>query len=83
LQDVKATASSPTGIFKLPPKVVETPPSEQTVAAELGEKTPRENSFSLDGDAENRGHTRKHEDGDLQGRDGGDSDEEPSFGVAL
>jgi hypothetical protein len=80
LQDVKATASSPTGIFKLPPKMVETLSPEQTVAAELGEKTPRESSFSLDGDAESPGHTHKHEDEDIQG---GSSDEEPSFGVAL
>ena len=84
LQNVKATVSSPIGYVKPPPKVVETPSSEQTVAAELGEKTPREKEFPLDGDAESQGHTRKHEDGNLQGGDdGGNSDEEPSFGVAL
>lgn len=83
LQDVKATVSSPTGNFKPPPKVVETSSSEQTVVAELGEKTPRERSFTLDGDAESSGHTRKDGDGNFQGGDGGDSDEEPSFGVAL
>lgn len=82
LQNMKATISSPTGIIKLPPKVVETPSSEQVVVADTGEKTPKESSFSLDGDAESQ--TRKHEDGNIQGRDdGGDSDEEPSFGVAL
>jgi hypothetical protein len=84
LQDVKATVSPSTEIFKLPPKVMETPSSGQTVAAELGEKTPRESSFSLDGRGESPSHTRKHEDESFQGRhDGGDSDEEPSFGVAL
>jgi len=63
---------------------VETPSSEQTVATELGEKTPRESSFSLDGVTESQSQTRKHEDENRQGRDdGGDSDEEPSFGVAL
>ena len=81
---VKAAMPSLTGNVKLPPKVVETPSSEQTVAAELGEKTPKESSFSLDGGAGNKNHTRKHENGDRKGRDdGGDSDEEPSFGVAL
>ena len=82
LQNVKATISSSTGNVRLLPKVVETSSSEQTVATELGEKTPRESSFSLGGDAESQSHTRKHE--DKQARDdGGDSDEEPSFGVAL
>jgi len=52
--------------------------------AALDEKTPRESSFSLDGDSECQSHIREHEDDILQGRDdGGDSDEEPSFGVAL
>ena len=84
MQNVKATISSPTGNVKLPPKVVESPSLEQNVGAELGEKTPRESSFSLDGDAESQSHTRKDDDENLQGRDdGGDSDEEPSFGVAL
>jgi hypothetical protein len=84
IQNVKAAISSPTGNVKLPPKVVEIPSSEQTVAAGLDEKTPRESSFSLDGDAESQSHTRKDDDENLQGRDdGGDSDEEPSFGVAL
>jgi hypothetical protein len=52
------------------------------VAAELGEKTPRENTFSLDGDSGSQGHTPKHEDEKTQDRYDGDSDEEPSFGVA-
>jgi len=84
MQNMKATISSSTGSVKLPPKVMETPSSEQTAAAELGEETPRESSFSLDGDAESQSYTRKDDDENLQGRDdGGDSDEEPSFGVAL
>jgi hypothetical protein len=83
MQNVKATISSSTGNVKLPPKVVETP-SSQTAVAELGEETPRESSFSLSGDAESQSHTRKGDDENLQGRDDdGDSDEEPSFGVAL
>ncbi|KAF8500783.1 transport protein Avl9-domain-containing protein [Russula emetica] len=66
---------------KLPPSVVEAPSSE---AAEPDEKTPRESSFSLSGGAESQSHTRKDDDENLQGGDdGGDSDEEPSFGVAL
>jgi hypothetical protein len=50
---------------------------------ELGEKTPRESTFSLDGDAESQSDTPKHEDEKPQDRYDGDSDEEPSFGVAL
>lgn len=84
IQNVKATISSSTGNVKLPPKVVETPSLEQTVAAESDEKTPRESSFSLDGHAGSQSHTRIDDNGSLQGRDdGGDSEEEPSFGVAL
>jgi hypothetical protein len=84
IQNMKATISSSTGNVKLPPNVVETPSSGQTVATEVDEKTPRESSFSFDGDAESQSHTRKDDDESLQGRDdGGDSDEEPSFGVAL
>jgi hypothetical protein len=84
MQNMKATISSSTGNVKLPPNLVEAPPSEQTAAAELGEETPRESTFSLDRDAESQNHTRKDDDENLQGHDyGGDSDEEPSFGVAL
>jgi hypothetical protein len=81
MQNVKATISSSTGNVKLSPKVVEVPSSE---AAEPDEKTPRESSFSLNGGAESQSHTRKDDDENFQGGDdGGDSDEEPSFGVAL
>ncbi|KAH9991246.1 transport protein Avl9-domain-containing protein [Russula vinacea] len=82
---LKASISSSTGNAKLSPKVVQTSPPGQTVAEELGEKTPRENTFGPDGDAEsqNHTHTHKHEDETLQDRFDGDSDEEPSFGVAL
>jgi len=84
MQNLKASISSSTGNVKLPPTVVETPSAGQAVDAELGEKTPRESSFALDGDAESQGHTRKHENENIQDHnDGGDSDEEPSFGVAL
>jgi hypothetical protein len=84
MPSLKAISSS-TGIAKLSPKVVQTPPPGQTVAEELGEKTPRENTFGPDEDAEsqNHTHTHKHEDETLQDRFDGDSDEEPSFGVAL
>ncbi|KAN0123591.1 Transport protein Avl9 domain containing protein [Russula decolorans] len=84
LQNMKATISSSTGSVKLPAKMVETPSSEQTAAAELGEETPRERSFSLNGDAQSQSHTRKDDDENIQDHDdGGNSDEEPSFGVAL
>ena len=82
IQNLKASISSSTGNVKLPP-MVESPSSEQSPAAELGEKTPRESSFSFDGGAESQSHTSKHEDEKLGRDDGGDSDEEPSFGVAL
>ena len=81
---MKATISSSAGSVKLPAKVVETPSSEQTAAEELGEATPRESSFSVDGNAQSQSHTRRDDDENLQDHDdGGDSDEEPSFGVAL
>jgi hypothetical protein len=85
MPSLKASISSSTGNAKLSPKVVQTSPPGQTVAEELGEKTPRENTFGPDGDAEsqNHTHTHKHEDETLQDRFDGDSDEEPSFGVAL
>ena len=83
MQNLKASISPSTGNAKLPPRAVQTPPPGQTVAAELGEKTPRENTFSLDGDSGSQGHTPKHEDEKTQDRYDGDSDEEPSFGVAL
>jgi hypothetical protein len=82
MQNLRAFISSSTGNVKLPPRAVQTPPPGQTVAAELGEKTPRENTFSLDGDSGSQGHTPKHEDEKTQDRYDGDSDEEPSFGVA-
>lgn len=82
IPSLKASISSSTGIVKLPSKVVQTPPPGQTVAEELGEKTPRENTFGPDGDAESQNHTHKHDE-TLQDRYDGDSDEEPSFGVAL
>jgi hypothetical protein len=83
MQNLRESISSPTGNVKLPPKMVQTPPPGQNVAVDLGEKTPRESTFSLDGDAESQSHTPKHEDERLQDRYDGDSDEEPSFGVAL
>ena len=52
----------------------------QSVAAELGEKTP---TFFLDGDAESQSRTPKHEDEKIQDRYDGDSDEGPSLGIAL
>jgi hypothetical protein len=83
MQNLRASISSSTGNVKLPPRAVQTPPPGQTVAAELGEKTPRENTFSLDGDAGSQSHTPKHEDEKTQDGYDGDSDEELSFGVAL
>ena len=83
VQNLRASISPLTGNAKLPPRAVQTPPPGQTVAAELGEKTPREDTLSLDGDAGSQSHTPKHEDGKTQDRYDGDSDEEPSFGVAL
>lgn len=77
MQNLRPSISSLTGNVKLPPE------AEQAVAAELGEKTPRESTFSLDGDAESQSHAPKHEDEKLQDRYDGDSDDEPSFGVAL
>jgi hypothetical protein len=81
MQNLRASTSPSTGNAKLPPRAVQTPPPG--VAAELGEKTPRESTFSLDGNAGSQSHTPKHEDEKTQDRYDGDSDEEPSFGVAL
>ena len=52
-------SSTRTLYVKFLPNVMETLYPEQTVVAELGEKTPRERSFSLDpdGDAESLCHT--------------------------
>jgi hypothetical protein len=51
-KNVNVAISSSTGNVNLSPTVVETPSSERTVTAELGEKTPSESFFPLDGDAE-------------------------------
>ena len=55
MQTLRASISSSTGNIKLPPRAVHTPPPGQIVAAELGEKTPRETTFSLDGDSGSHG----------------------------
>ena len=74
--------TSPTGDAKLIPPMIQTPPQGGPLpAADLGEKTPRGNGFSPDGDVESREITREHEEASV--RYDGDSDEEPSFGVAL
>ncbi|KAI0297759.1 transport protein Avl9-domain-containing protein [Russula brevipes] len=73
-RDSTASVSSPTGSVKLSPMMVRTPPPGLVTAMDLGEKTPRGSGFRLSGDAE-------HE--EARGRSSGDSDEEPSFGVAL
>ena len=71
--------SSLTGNIKLPPRAVQTLPPGNGVAAELGGKKSRENTFSLNGDAEGQRHTPKHEDEKLQDWYDGDSDEESSL----
>ena len=76
-----STSASPTVDAKLPPMTIQTPPSGLVPAVDLGEKTPRGNGFHPGGDVESQGPTREHE--QAQVRSGGDSDEEPSFGVAL
>ncbi|KAI0252127.1 transport protein Avl9-domain-containing protein [Lactifluus subvellereus] len=73
--------ASPTGDAKLPPMMIQTPSPGLVPGVDLGEKTPRGDGFRPGGDAESRGPTREHE--QAQVRSDGDSDEEPSFGVAL
>jgi hypothetical protein len=76
--------TSPTGDAKLIPQapMIPTPPQGGPLpAADFGEKTPKGNEFSHDGDVESRETTREHEQAPVH--DDGDSDEEPSFGVAL
>lgn len=68
--------------------VVQTPPLDPATAVDLGEKTPRGSGFSLDGDPKSQEPQHEHEHDEAeheksQGRYDGDSDEEPSFGVAL
>jgi len=87
-QSSGASMSSSTGDVGLPPMVVQTPPLDTTTAVDLGEKTPRGSGFSLDGDPESQGSKHEHEHDEAeheksQHRYDGDSDEEPSFGVAL
>ena len=71
-----STPASPTGDVK-PPPTIQTP-APGPVPVDLGEKTPRGDGFHHEGDAESQGPSREHE----PAQDG-DSDEEPSFGVAL
>jgi len=73
-------SSSAENVNKLPPMTVQTPPRGQV---DVGEKTPRGSGFNLDEDAGSQGSADKHEQEEAKSRDGGDSDEEPSFGVAL
>jgi hypothetical protein len=70
--------------------VVRTPPPGTATVVDLGEKTPRGSVFRLDGNRASQEPTHEHEHehdehGHEKGQDyhGGDSDEEPSFGVAL
>ncbi len=60
--------------------VTKTPPPGPASAVDLSEKTPQGVGFRLGGDAESQGPAHKHE---LEHEQAGDSDEEPSFGVAL
>jgi hypothetical protein len=62
---------------------VQTPPLGQVTVVDVGEKTPRGSGFNLDEDTESQGSADKHEQEEVKNRGGGDSDEEPSFGVAL
>lgn len=92
IQSSPTSPVSSAGIVKLPPMALKTPPLGSATAVDLGEKTPRGGGFSLDGvpesqrppheyEHEHDEHERKHE--RVQDHSGGDSDEEPSFGVAL
>ena len=79
---------SSTESVKLPPMVVRTPPPGTATVVDLGEKTPRGSEFRLDGNRASQEPTHEHEHdehGHEKGQDhhDGDSDEEPSFGVAL
>jgi hypothetical protein len=74
--------SSSTGNVKLLPTALQTPLGSAT-AVDLGEKTPRGSGFKLGGNPEGQGTIHEHGHEKNQDRDGGDSDEEPSFGVAL
>jgi hypothetical protein len=82
-KDSTISVSSPTGSVKLSPMTVRTPPPGLVTAMDLGEKTPRGSGFRLSGDAESQGSTDTHEHEEARDHSGGDSDEEPSFGVAL
>jgi len=85
VQSSGASMSSSTGDVRLPPMVVQTPPLDPTTAVDLGEKTPRGSEFSLDGDTESQGpkHEHEHDEAEHEKSHDGDSDEGPSFGVAL
>jgi len=76
-------SSSAENVNKLPSMTVQTPPPGQVTAVDVGEKTPRGSGFNLDKDAESQGPADKHGQEKAKHRDDGDSDEEPSFGVAL
>ncbi|KAH9969823.1 transport protein Avl9-domain-containing protein [Russula dissimulans] len=76
-------SSSAENVNKLPPMTVQTPPLGQVTVVDVGEKTPRGSGFNLDEDTESQGSADKHEQEEVKNRGGGDSDEEPSFGVAL
>lgn len=77
-----ASVPSSPGNVELPSMVVRAPTPRTAIAVDLGEKTPRGSGFHLgDEDAESQGPTHEHE--KVQDRHSGDSDEEPSFGVAL
>ncbi|KAH8979240.1 transport protein Avl9-domain-containing protein [Lactarius akahatsu] len=60
--------------------VTKTPPPGPASAVDLSEKTPQGPGFRLGGDAESRVPGQEHR---LEREQDGDSDEEPSFGVAL
>jgi hypothetical protein len=72
---------SPTADPKPPPPMIQTPPRGPVPAADVGEKTPKGDGFHPGRDAESQEPT--HERGQARARYDGDSDEEPSFGVAL
>jgi hypothetical protein len=60
--------------------VTKTPPPGPAPALDLSEKTPQGVGFRLGGDAESQELAREHK---LEHEQAGDSDDEPSFGVAL
>jgi hypothetical protein len=74
-------SESPTVEAKLPPMVIQTPPRGPVPAVDVGEKTPKGDGFHPGKDAESQEPT--HEPGQARVRYDGDSDEGPSFGMAL